>query len=76
MSAPIEKLGEESESTPRSSLEEPSPPPSDPEKAPAPPAGPNPDDFPDGGIEAWLVVLGAFCTIFASFGWINCELES
>jgi hypothetical protein len=35
--------------------------------------GPNPDDFPDGGFEAWLVVLGGFCAVFSSFGWINCE---
>jgi hypothetical protein len=27
---------------------------------------------PDGGLEAWLVVAGGFCTVFASFGWINC----
>ena len=33
---------------------------------------PNADSFPDGGLEAWLVVLGGFCTVFASFGWINC----
>ncbi|KAF5231784.1 hypothetical protein FAUST_9080 [Fusarium austroamericanum] len=26
---------------------------------------------PDGGLEAWLVVLGAWCTSFCSFGWIN-----
>jgi hypothetical protein len=35
--------------------------------------GPNPGDFPDGGFEAWLVVVGGFCAIFSSFGWINCE---
>lgn len=28
---------------------------------------------PDGGLEAWLVVAGGFCTVFASFGWINCR---
>lgn len=28
---------------------------------------------PDGGIEAWTAVLGAFCGLFVSFGWINCE---
>jgi hypothetical protein len=27
---------------------------------------------PDGGLQAWLVVLGGFCIVFASFGWINC----
>jgi hypothetical protein len=25
------------------------------------PGGVNPTDFPDGGLEAWLVVLGGFC---------------
>lgn len=28
-------------------------------------------DAPDGGTAAWLVVLGAWCTSFCSFGWIN-----
>lgn len=35
--------------------------------------GPNPNDSPDGGLEAWFVVAGAFCAVFCSFGWINCE---
>jgi hypothetical protein len=35
--------------------------------------GPNPNDFPDGGFQAWLVVVGGFCAIFCGFGWINCE---
>ncbi|GAM43933.1 hypothetical protein TCE0_060f19151 [Talaromyces pinophilus] len=26
---------------------------------------------PDGGLAAWLVVLGAWCTSFCSFGWLN-----
>jgi len=34
---------------------------------------PNSDDFPDGGFQAWLVVLGGFCAVFCSFGWINCK---
>jgi hypothetical protein len=38
--------------------------------------GPNPDDFPDGGFQAWLVVVGGFCAVFSSFGWINCERQS
>jgi hypothetical protein len=38
--------------------------------------GPNPDDFPDGGFQAWLVVVGGFCAVFCSFGWINCEHRS
>ena len=33
---------------------------------------PNPDDFPDGGLKAWSVVLGGCCCLFTSFGWINC----
>lgn len=35
--------------------------------------GPNPNDFPDGGFQAWLVVVGGFCAVFCGFGWINCE---
>lgn len=33
--------------------------------------GPNPADFPDGGLEAWLVIVGAWCCLFVSFGWIT-----
>jgi len=33
----------------------------------------DPRENPDGGFDAWLVVLGAFCCMFCSFGWINCE---
>jgi hypothetical protein len=46
----------------------------DPEKVIPQPTGLHQDEFPDGGWEAWLVVAGGFCTIFASFGWINCTL--
>ena len=28
----------------------------------------DPSSFPDGGFEAWLVVLGASCALFVSFG--------
>jgi len=28
--------------------------------------------FPDGGREAWTVVLGGWCCVFVSFGWIVC----
>lgn len=31
---------------------------------------------PDGGAQAWLVVLGAFSGLFVSFGWINCRCHS
>ena len=31
----------------------------------------DPRSFPDGGLQAWLVVSGAFCCLFCSFGWIN-----
>ncbi|KAI9788212.1 MAG: hypothetical protein M1816_007064 [Peltula sp. TS41687] len=36
------------------------------------PGGIDPSSFPDGGFEAWLVVLGSFCCLIVSFGWINC----
>ncbi|KAI2606752.1 MFS general substrate transporter [Hypoxylon sp. NC1633] len=41
---------------------------------PHPPAAPgfNPADFPDGGLEAWLVVAGGFASLFSTFGLINC----
>ena len=29
------------------------------------------DAAPDGGLAAWLVVLGGFCVSFCSFGWLN-----
>ncbi|EXJ96412.1 hypothetical protein A1O1_01538 [Capronia coronata CBS 617.96] len=29
------------------------------------------NDGPDGGVAAWLVVLGVWCTSFCSFGWLN-----
>lgn len=35
--------------------------------------GSDPGACPDGGFHAWLAVAGGFCTIFASFGWINCR---
>ena len=34
----------------------------------------DPSSFPDGGLKAWLVVFGGFCSLFVSFGWINCKL--
>lgn len=40
----------------------------DEEKAPPAHEGPV---APDGGMTAWLVVLGAWCVSFCSFGWIN-----
>lgn len=32
------------------------------------PAFMDPASFPDGGLKAWLCVLGAFCALFVSFG--------
>lgn len=33
------------------------------------PLGPmHPSQFPDGGLQAWLTVSGAFCALFVSFG--------
>ncbi|KAH7161959.1 hypothetical protein B0J13DRAFT_614645 [Dactylonectria estremocensis] len=29
------------------------------------------DKVPDGGLAAWLVVFGAWCSSFCSFGWLN-----
>ncbi|KDQ13187.1 hypothetical protein BOTBODRAFT_160801 [Botryobasidium botryosum FD-172 SS1] len=34
----------------------------------APPVAP---DFPDGGLRAWLVVAGALCLSFSTFGFVN-----
>ncbi|KAF2722312.1 major facilitator superfamily transporter [Polychaeton citri CBS 116435] len=39
---------------------------------PSPPPAFDPSQFPDGGAKAWLCVLGSFCCMFCSFGWINC----
>ncbi|KAF1958903.1 MFS general substrate transporter [Byssothecium circinans] len=37
------------------------------------PANPwHPSQFPDGGRDAWLCLLGAACLLFCSFGWLNC----
>ncbi|KAB5583464.1 major facilitator superfamily domain-containing protein [Coniochaeta sp. 2T2.1] len=35
------------------------------------PQAPTQPQFPDGGTKAWLVVLGCWCTSFASFGIVN-----
>ncbi|KAI3339210.1 monocarboxylate permease-like protein [Ustulina deusta] len=43
-----------------------------PSQQPAPP-GLSPDDFPDGGLEAWLVVVGGALILFCSFGIVNCS---
>ncbi|KAJ2975248.1 hypothetical protein NQ176_g5629 [Zarea fungicola] len=46
--------------------------PSDVEKSVPATSGPDPNAPPDGGLSAWTTVLGGFCCVFASFGWINC----
>jgi len=33
----------------------------------------SPDEAPDGGFEAWTVVLGGWCASFCGYGWINSE---
>lgn len=35
------------------------------------PDGKSISSAPDGGLQAWLVVLGAWCSSFVSYGWIN-----
>ena len=30
-----------------------------------------PSSFPDGGLRAWMSVLGGFCSCFSSYGWIS-----
>ncbi|KKA28868.1 hypothetical protein TD95_000256 [Thielaviopsis punctulata] len=36
------------------------------------PSGHGPGDFPDGGREAWLTVLGGSMALFCTFGLVNC----
>jgi hypothetical protein len=31
------------------------------------------NDIPDGGLEAWLVILGNWCINFVTFGWVTSE---
>jgi len=31
-----------------------------------------PQDIPDGGLQAWLVVMGGWCGMFCTFGLLNC----
>ncbi|KAI9822327.1 MAG: hypothetical protein M1827_000045 [Pycnora praestabilis] len=45
------------------------------EGKPAMPSPFDPSSFPDGGLDAWLTVLGGFCCLFCSFGWINCVFQ-
>lgn len=40
-------------------------------EAPAAISPMDPSQFPDGGTQAWLCVLGGICGLIASFGWIN-----
>ncbi|KAJ4293269.1 hypothetical protein N0V90_008551 [Kalmusia sp. IMI 367209] len=42
-------------------------------QTPSEPVNPwHPSQFPDGGKDAFLCLLGAFCCLFCSFGWLNC----
>ncbi|OAL06079.1 MFS general substrate transporter [Phaeosphaeriaceae sp. SRC1lsM3a] len=44
-----------------------------PTNATLPPTSPyHPSQFPDGGRQAFLCLLGGFCCLFCSFGWLNC----
>lgn len=44
----------------------------EPQPEPPKPHGMDPADFPDGGLQAWLVVFGGWCGLFCTFGLINC----
>jgi hypothetical protein len=33
------------------------------------------DKSPDDGLKAWSVVLGSFCVLFCTFGWINSKAQ-
>ena len=61
---------EKQHSVPINDQNDPSQPAAEAEKAPS--LNPmDPSSFPDGGPKAWLCVLGGFCCLIASFGWIN-----
>ncbi|KAH5439841.1 hypothetical protein HBI47_044980 [Parastagonospora nodorum] len=42
------------------------------QEAPAALSPLHPSQFPDGGKQAYLCLLGGFCCLFCSFGWLNC----
>jgi hypothetical protein len=45
----------------------------EPAQSSTPPVSPyHPSQFPDGGKSAYLCLLGGFCLLFCSFGWLNC----
>lgn len=33
------------------------------------------EETPDGGAKAWLMILGAWCCSFCSYGWLNSKLS-
>lgn len=35
----------------------------------------HPSQFPDGGLKAWMAVVGGFACLFCSFGWVNCKYQ-
>jgi MFS family permease len=43
-----------------------------PQEAPSAVSPFHPSQFPDGGMQAYLCLLGGFCCLFCSFGWLNC----
>lgn len=46
--------------------------PAQPAAGPPPGSGWHPSDFPDGGLQAWLVVFGGWCGLFCTFGFVSC----
>ncbi|RMZ72255.1 monocarboxylate permease [Pyrenophora seminiperda CCB06] len=67
-------IREKDDQIPHSDIEQPMAPMDDKELDTPTPTAINPFDpsqFPDGGKDAYLCLLGAFCCLFCSFGWLN-----
>ncbi|KAH9985751.1 MFS general substrate transporter [Xylariaceae sp. FL0662B] len=56
---------------PRTDALPPPPPPASESHVAAGPGSEGQDNFPEGGLQAWLVVLGSFCSMFSVYGIIN-----